>query len=106
MKLYLTLKSIPELSNLPWRERIRVWNICARKTVKHWQVWVAYLVCIILICTAGITGNAIEQNFPGTHPFIIVLIISFLHFGTGGLIVTQIITVMARPYIRKERGLD
>jgi len=44
MQIYWTLRSIPELSELPLGERMPVWRAAYRKTTRHWQFWASFLV--------------------------------------------------------------
>jgi hypothetical protein len=53
MNIYWTLKSIPELSRLPLRERGRAWRAVWRKAFRHWQVWVAFVVVLGLAVFFG-----------------------------------------------------
>jgi hypothetical protein len=39
MRIYLTLKSIPELTALPANERRLAWYACSKATFRHWQTW-------------------------------------------------------------------
>lgn len=39
MRIYLTLKSIPELTPLPPNERRLAWYACSKATFRHWQTW-------------------------------------------------------------------
>jgi len=41
MTFYFTLKSIPELTQLPAGLRWRAWLVCVPKTFRHWQTWLA-----------------------------------------------------------------
>src|SRR4029453_6936330 len=40
---YWSLKSIPELAELPLLARSRAWFICVHKTFRHWQTWLGCL---------------------------------------------------------------
>ncbi|MEX0774243.1 MAG: hypothetical protein WD042_00875 [Phycisphaeraceae bacterium] len=43
MQRYWRRLSIPELTGLPRRERSRVWGMALRRSLLHWQVWLALL---------------------------------------------------------------
>lgn len=45
MAIHWTLKSVPELSNMPARERRIVRRRVYRRTWQHWQAWVGPLAC-------------------------------------------------------------
>ena len=42
MKIYFTLKNIPELHGLDRHTRGRAWRACVSKTFRHWQTWFAF----------------------------------------------------------------
>src|SRR5215475_3779534 len=60
MRIYWSLKSVPELSDLPSEERRRVWRAAYWKTARHWQFW-AGLVGIGLFT---FIGNALIGHPP------------------------------------------
>lgn len=51
MKIYWSLESIPELSDLTPSERLRLWQRCSFKPFRHWQVWAA--LAIGAACAVG-----------------------------------------------------
>ena len=86
MQIYWTLRSIPELSELPSEEMWRVWRAAYRKTTRHWLYWVS-LVGIFAVC---IHIGDMRIGRLGT----------FIGLFVGFLIHTQISLHLARPYIR------
>jgi hypothetical protein len=100
MQFYWSLKSIPELSGLPPRERRRIWRAAYWKTFRHWQIWAAGIA--ILLFT--LIGSWIDREWispalvsPDRQTLIGALIGTFL----GGSIFTQVTSHLARPYIRE-----
>jgi len=87
MRIYWSLKSIPELSDLPSEERRRVWRAAYWKTARHWQFW-AGLVGIGLFT---LIGNALIGHPP---------IGGAIGAGVGGFIYGGLMSHLARPYIR------
>ena len=45
MKIYWTLKSIPELKHLSFRERGKRWRSAYKSAFRHWQNWAGLAVC-------------------------------------------------------------
>jgi hypothetical protein len=86
MQIYWTLKSIPELSGLPIKERRRVWRAALRKIrIRHWQYW-ASLVGIALCVEIG---QHIYAHLGGSIGAVV-----------GAFIFSQVSIHLARPYIR------
>jgi hypothetical protein len=65
MPIYWTLKSIPELSQLPPKERGIVWRRVYKMTFRHWQTWIGLLGCVAF----GYSGSYLAM-FIDMHPSI------------------------------------
>lgn len=100
MRFYWSLKSIPELSELPRAERGRRWRAVSWKTFRHWQTWVS-LAGLALYSAIGVYLGALID--PSTTSQIIGGAIAG---GFGGFIYGQVITVMARPYLRSSSSVQ
>jgi hypothetical protein len=85
MQIYWSLKSIPELARLPSEERGRVWRAAIWKTTRRWQLW-ASLVGVVLCVEIG-------QHIYGPIGAIIAA-------GGSGFIFAQVVTHLARTYMR------
>ncbi|MBK0167488.1 hypothetical protein [Klebsiella sp. S69] len=83
MKIYWTLKSIPELSQLPLKERGKRWRCAYWRTFRHWETWGA------LVLMALFTGSG-SYFFSGFGSAVMA--------GTGGFIYSQIVIYVARKY--------
>jgi hypothetical protein len=94
MKLYFSLKSMPELANLPEEKQKEVWQKCSGNYWHHWQTWVATLV----LCACFILGENIGMRFGGIYWQIICTVIGCY---IGGVILNQTITSMVRTNIRE-----
>jgi hypothetical protein len=94
MRIYWTLKSIPELSNLPLRERWRVWRAAWRmaKPRYHWLWWVGLAAVAVCIVVGRFIGSQINQSG-------MLTIGTLVGAGLGGFISGQITTALVRPYI-------
>ena len=86
MTIYWTLKSIPELSGLPWRERGRAWRVVCWKAFRHWEVWAAFAVSIGL---AVVLGNILSRPIGGA-----------IGGAIGSFVFSQVWVHFTRPYLR------
>jgi hypothetical protein len=94
MKLYFSIKSIPELANLPEEKQKEVWRKCSGKYWQHWQTWFATLV----LCACFALGQAVGMRFGGI-PWRILCV--FIGSFIGGVILNQTITSVVRSHIRE-----
>ncbi len=85
MRLYWTLKSIPELSQISSKERGRRWRIVYKSAFRHWEMWGGLALMAFLAAT-------------GSHFFgaIGAMMLSAL----GGFIYGQVVIFIARKYYR------
>lgn len=90
MKIYWTLKSIPELAGLTLWERGRRWRSAYKSAFRHWQAWTGLAVC-------GAFGYA-GSYFFGIAGTVILA-------GLGGFVYGQIVThVVLKHYRHRLRG--
>jgi hypothetical protein len=97
MPLYLTSKSIPELTGISRTGRRRLLKRCAPRTFRHWQTWAALLagvVCAALGAYWGWTSN--DGSWVGGASGAI------LGAAIGGVILGQVKGELVRPYLRAE----
>jgi len=87
MKIYWLLKSIPELAEMPKKERKAIWRRCCWKVFRHWQTWLALIVCG---ACAGL-GNYIVGAAVG----------GAVGGGIGGFVFAQVAIAMGRRHIRE-----
>ena len=90
MAIFWTLKSIPELMNLPARERRIVWRRVYRRTWHHWQTWVGLLAGGICAGLGSRLGAVVEHQIFG----------AMIGGGVGGLIFSQVSIYIARLHYR------
>jgi hypothetical protein len=83
--VYWTLKSIPELSGLPRRERGRAWRAVCWKAFRHWEVWVAF----VSIGVGTFLGNSLSRPIGGV-----------IGGAIGVFAFSQVAVHFARPYLR------
>lgn len=86
MRIYWTLKSIPELSHLSSRERRKRWRSVYRSAFRHLETWSG-------LALVGILGGV------GSHFFGPVGAAALA--GAGGLFYGQIVIYVARKYYRQ-----
>jgi hypothetical protein len=90
VKIYWTLKSIPELADLTLSERGRRWRSAYKSAFRHWQTWVGLAVC-------GAFGY-MGAYFFGIAGTVILA-------GLGGAVYGQIVThVVLKHYRYRLRG--
>lgn len=90
MKIYWTLKSIPELRQLSWRERGRRWRRAYHKSLQHTPTLAALLICGLCAGLGGYIGSRMEMGMLG----------AMLGGGLGGFIFGQVVTIVARKHYR------
>jgi hypothetical protein len=94
MKLYWSIKSIPEVADMPNEKQKEVWGKFFPKSWRYWQTWVALLV--LYTCVA--LGQVIGMRFSSIHWRILCTVIGCF---IGGVVWIQIITPAVRTYIRE-----
>ncbi|HZG21669.1 MAG TPA: hypothetical protein VE092_16795 [Herbaspirillum sp.] len=62
MKIYWSLKQIPELAGLDRRQRLARWRGLSPRLLRHWQTWMGLLACAVL---AGL-GRSVGLGHPGS----------------------------------------
>ncbi len=86
MKLYWTLKSIPELQELDKSDRKEAWRFAYKKCFRHWQTYLGLAICGLC---AGLGSSISDGSIWG----------SALGGGLGGFIYGQITTSVSRKYL-------
>ena len=90
MRLYWTIKSIPELQSLTKDQRKAAWGYAYPKTFKKWEVWIGFLICGLCGGFGSIIGRKIGSPILGAG----------IGGGIGGFIFSQLICHFSRPYLR------
>ena len=96
MKTYLTLKSIPELSNLAGKDRGRLWRRNAWKAFKHLQAWLGIALFLIVVVIGFYFARQMHMRSPWRY---IIISISYLF---GYWLYLQLIIPKVRLYLKKE----
>ncbi len=94
MKIYWTMKSVPELAALPKQERREVWRWANRQAFKHWQTWVGLIICSLFAGMGSHFGHAVGLDSSG-------YVGAGIGGGIGGFIYSQFSMRIALPYIRQ-----
>lgn len=110
MKIYLTLKSIPELRPLTANERKLAWWACRRRTWGHWQTMVGTALAVTAgIAAGGAVLYGLIEFFGPPKSYNQKLAVFFAcGFLAGGVVigVTEYLRMVAvssqiRPYLRE-----
>ena len=89
MKIYWSLKSIPELKNVSFGERIRRWQRAYSYSLRHMITWLAILLYGLCIALGGLCGQQLGSVFVGL----------FLGVAVGELVCNPLkIAVVRRRY--------
>lgn len=89
MKIYWTLKQIPELSGLSSKERGKRWRKAYKKSFRHWETWLG-VICLGLCAAAGSwVGDALNMRLLGAG----------IGGACGGLVFSQVtLSVVLQHY--------
>jgi hypothetical protein len=103
MKIYWTRDSVPELADLPPRERRRLWRECWGKVLWHWPVLLVGFVLLPALLggalyLTGYLALAVGLGWP-----LALLLASGVFGATYGFILEQVSIPIARPYLRAAR---
>lgn len=102
MRFYLTLKSIPELTDLPRKKRGKLWRQNCLKGLAHWQTLCAFGAHFIWSFTIFLLIQMVRQKYP-TINVITISIVNGFGFAIGFYFFTIIWIEQVRPYIKKQR---
>ena len=95
MHLYLSSKSIPELTSLLPAERRRILRHCGPMAFRHWEAWMAVVACAVCAGLGVYLGGTFLPNVWGAG-----WIGGVLGAVIGGGILGQVKGMLVRPYIR------
>jgi hypothetical protein len=103
MKVYWSLAAIPELADLPPRDRRRLWRETWPKVVWHQPVVLVGFVLIPAVSVGGMylvgyLALAVGLGWP-----VSFLLVSGAVGAAYGFIVTQVTIPVVRPYLRAAR---
>jgi hypothetical protein len=105
MTMYWTLRSIPELADLPASQRQRLWRTCYVYGFRHWQTWLGLLLCSACISIGVFASILLSRTMPPDQLFIWLSIVpGGLGGGIGVSIHTHVIAHQLRPYLRHYRA--
>jgi len=106
MKIYWTLKDVPELADLSRSERGRVHRACYGQAFKNRRCQVALLICGLCAGLGSVVSGSLHWDF-GFPPSIWNMAVGGgIGGGIGGFIYGRVVTDYLRPfyadYIRTE----
>jgi ABC-type multidrug transport system permease subunit len=102
MKIYTSLKSIPELADLTPQERTIAWYSCQGKTNAHWQTWVGSIIAAIISVTVGVGLTYLILLF--AHPVIGVYPAFLLGGFIAGVIIVSVFQFLRRVVVFGQIG--
>lgn len=91
MRIYWTLKSIPELSKLSTDERVKRWRRTYKSTFRHWETW---------------AGLVLMGLFSGMGSHFFGWVGTAVMCGLGGELYSQIVIYTARKYYRHRLSVE
>ncbi|MDP9651558.1 hypothetical protein J2793_007033 [Paraburkholderia caledonica] len=95
MKIYWSLKSIPEFPQLSAKERRAAWRRVYWATYRHWLTWVGLLIHLGCVLSGYQLGNWLGHSMLG----------SMAGGGIGGCVFTQFSIHVARFHSGGTRGV-
>lgn len=99
MKIYWTLRSIPELADLPGPERRRLWRACYRRTWRDWRFLLAFVLLVALLSGAMFAVGILLRHNPRLY-----IVCQLTIAGVWGALFGYVVTLLVRPHIREARG--
>jgi hypothetical protein len=110
MKVYWSLRSIPELADLSRAEQRRLWRECWWMVLDHWQVWLVFalgslgLLGCMYLCMYLAAFLTILGGLGWLLAWLLALIVvSGLWGGIFSFTLDQVSIPLARPYLRAAR---
>lgn len=97
MKIYLTIKSIPELSGLPKDIRLSSWCACFWKAFQHWQAWLAMFVTITTWTSVPFIRVYVCDEVSAIISWSVIGIVCF----GGQLLIFQAVIQQMRPHLKR-----
>ena len=105
MKIYWTLKSVPELASLTRKQRCRVHEQCLRRHFWYagptWRSVVGYSAFIFTVAGFVLAGESILRLFGVGHSFWTTVVCAFIGAVVGSFVISQIAISMLRPFYQE-----
>lgn len=92
MKIYWTLKSVPELAELPAADRREIWQHCYWGNFKDYRQWLALATLGLFVYFGSDLGRQLGWKFAD----------GVIGAAIGGLVFGQVSILLALPNIRAE----
>lgn len=97
MKIYWTMKSIPELAHLPKKIRKRNYYEARRRARSHYEHWIgAFVFFVVLI----VLFTLFEYFFPGEDTFVRYGVRAAITIPASILVLEQFVVYTMRKYYR------
>jgi hypothetical protein len=98
-RLFGTLKSIPELKDLPPEERIKIWLACTPHSLKSPTLWLSYFFMLVPIVIWFAYWVAPTDSWFRVNPKITILFVAL--FFPMMFIVSRIKILVVRPHLKR-----
>ena len=103
MKVWWSLRSIPELSDLPHAQQRRLWRHCWPKVLDHWQIWLVFLTGVLGLIACTYLAEFLALGVGLGWPVALVLV-SAAWGSAFSFVLNQVSIPLARPYLCEARG--
>jgi hypothetical protein len=101
MKIYWSPKSIPELADLPGKERRAIWRAGFGYSIRHLRTWVGFSIFVALLALWHFVKSRYMEGFSIWFRLPIYMTV----FAGGYMVWYQMAVKSALPYIRKAIAL-
>ena len=104
MKIYTSIKSIPELSGLPDVWRKHSWSHYGFIAFFHWKTLLTFALCSPIFLGAIELRYYLEELFPDINQLYFLLPLNTISFLIVYFVWFQVAARVVRPYIAEDRA--
>jgi hypothetical protein len=104
MKFYTSIKSIPELSDLPDVWRKHSWPHYGFIALFNWKTLLTFVLCSPIFLGALKLRYYLEDHFPDINEYYFILPLNAISFLVVYFIWFQVAVNIVRPYIAEDRA--
>jgi hypothetical protein len=99
MKIYWSLNSVPEFTNIDSTMRNKAWRSCCYKSLRHWQIWAIEIFLIVAIIPTIQLYDFLERTY-GMNLWVFVSVFT-IYATVTTCISINIHIEFTRPYLKK-----
>lgn len=104
MKIYTSIKSIPELFDMPAVWRKHSWSHYGFIALFHWKTLLTIILCSPILLGALELRYYLEDHFPDINEYCFLLPLNAVSFLIVYFIWFQVAVRVVRPYIAEDRA--